>query len=247
MVAGQKRKAGILMKSAYNKEIWRAIRKGKKRFFSIMLITILGVGMLTGLRAACMDLRYSADQFYDRQGLYDISVVSTLGLTEKDVDALKALDGVADAVGVYSETVHAKVNDHEVSIAVCTLNDRGINQPYVLSGRLPESADETAVTTAFADETGCGIGDVIAVDTTDDEESSLLCSRFTVTGIVVDVQDVNNAKERRRSAPGSRRMTLCSSCRRRQTAIFTHKSALPSMVLQNCSAIPMPMRKRSHR
>ena len=120
------------MKSAYNKEIWRAIRKGKKRFFSIMLITILGVGMLTGLRAACMDLRYSADQFYDRQGLYDISVVSTLGLTEKDVDALKALDGVADAVGVYSETVHAKVNDHEVSIAVCTLNDRGINQPYVL-------------------------------------------------------------------------------------------------------------------
>ena len=134
MVAGQKRKAGILMKSAYNKEIWRAIRKGKKRFFSIMLITILGVGMLTGLRAACMDLRYSADQFYDRQGLYDISVVSTLGLTEKDVDALKALDGVADAVGVYSETVHAKVNDHEVSIAVCTLNDRGINQPYVLSG-----------------------------------------------------------------------------------------------------------------
>ena len=58
MVAGQKRKAGILMKSAYNKEIWQAIRKGKKRFFSIMLITILGVGMLTGLRAACMDLRY---------------------------------------------------------------------------------------------------------------------------------------------------------------------------------------------
>lgn len=52
----------------------------------------------------------------------------------------------------------------------------------------------SAVTTAFADETGCGIGDVIAVDTTDDEESSLLCSRFTVTGIVVDVQDVNNAK-----------------------------------------------------
>lgn len=32
------------------------------------------------------------------------------------------------------------------------------------------------------------------MDTTDDEESSLLCSRFTVTGIVVDVQDVNNAK-----------------------------------------------------
>lgn len=103
-------------------------------------------------------------------------------------------------------------------------------------------------TTAFADETGCGIGDVIAVDTTDDEESSLLCSRFTVTGIVVDVQDVNNAKGATAFRSGqSEDDTVFILPEAWQTAIFTHKSALPSMVLQNCSAIPMPMRKRSHR
>ena len=52
---------------AYYKDIWRAIRNNKRRFFSLMVITILGVTMLTGLRAACRDLRYTADDFYDKQ------------------------------------------------------------------------------------------------------------------------------------------------------------------------------------
>ncbi len=103
VVAGQKKNRDT-DESAYNREIWRAIRR--KNGFLHHADHDSGCQCSPGLRAACMDLRYSADQFYDRQGLYDISVVSTLGLTEKDVDALKALDGVADAVSVYSETTY---------------------------------------------------------------------------------------------------------------------------------------------
>ena len=76
------------MRKAYKKDIWRAIWKGKKRFISILLITALGVMMFTGLGAACLDLRYSADAFLDAQRLSDICVVSTLGLTDEDVEAL---------------------------------------------------------------------------------------------------------------------------------------------------------------
>lgn len=67
------------MKKAFNKDIWRTVQRGKKRFFSIMLITILGVTMLSGLKAACVDLRYSADRFFDQQKLFDISIVSKIG------------------------------------------------------------------------------------------------------------------------------------------------------------------------
>ena len=70
------------MAKAYIKDIWRSIIKGKKRFFSILLITALGVTMLTGIKSACIDLRYSADQFFDAQNLFDVNIVSTLGLTE---------------------------------------------------------------------------------------------------------------------------------------------------------------------
>ncbi len=43
---------------AYTKDVLRAVRKGKKRFFSIMLIAALGVTTMTGLRASCEDLRH---------------------------------------------------------------------------------------------------------------------------------------------------------------------------------------------
>ena len=60
--------------------------------------------MFSGLKAACVDLRHSADDFLDQQNLYDICVLSTLGLTEDDVEALSQVEGVAYAEGAYSET-----------------------------------------------------------------------------------------------------------------------------------------------
>lgn len=160
------------MRKAYSKDIWRAIWKGKKRFFSIMLITTLGVGMLTGLKAACEDLRYSADEFLDEQNLYDICVVSTLGLTDADVEALAGVKGVEAAEGSYSETVHIRFGEKEQSVSVKTLSESGMNRPYLMEGRFPEKPDEIDVTGKFIEDTGCVIGDRIILeeelDTDDD-------------------------------------------------------------------------------
>ena len=62
------------MKKASTKDILRTLWKEKKRFFSIMMITVLGVTMMTGIEAGCRDLKLSADQFYDSQKLFDITV-----------------------------------------------------------------------------------------------------------------------------------------------------------------------------
>ena len=162
------------MKKAYNKDIWRAIWKGKKRFFSIMIITTLGVAMFTGLKAACVDLRHSADEFLDQQNLYDICVVSTLGLTEEDVEALSEVEDVAYAEGAYSETVHTKVGDKNQSVSLKTISASGLNQPYVVDGELPKNPDEIAVTEKFLADTGSAIGDKIVIeeDLGDEEEEA---------------------------------------------------------------------------
>ena len=81
------------MASAFRKDIGRTIIQSRKRFISILVICILGVTMVTGLRASCFDLRNSADAFFTSQQLYDISVQSTLGLTADDVAALDQLIG----------------------------------------------------------------------------------------------------------------------------------------------------------
>lgn len=176
------------MRKAYNKDIWRAIWKGKKRFFSIMVITTLGVAMFTGLKAACVDLRHSADDFLDQQNLYDICVVSTLGLTDEDIEALAVLEDVAYAEGAYSETVYTKLGDKNQSVSVKTISASGLNQPYVIKGELPKKPSEIAVTEKFLADTGSALGDTLVIE----EEPNFRYTEYTITAVVIDPLDINN-------------------------------------------------------
>ena len=161
-----------------------------------MLITTLGVAMFSALGVACMDLRQSADIFLDAQNLFDIQVVSTLGLTQEDVDALGALDAVSQAEGVYSETVQIRCGEKSSSVSLKTLSGSGMNQPYLLEGSLPGQPDEIVVTRGFFDETGIGVGETVTVeeDLDEEEEPSFLYTEYKVTGVVTDPADLNNTQ-----------------------------------------------------
>ena len=192
---------------AYYKDIWRAIKHNKKRFFSMMLITILGVTMLSGLRAACRDLRYTADGFFDEQNLYDISVISTMGLTMDDVEALEALEEVEQAEGSYSENVKVWIGEQNKSAEVKILSEKGLNIPYVQEGRLPEQTNEIAVTNHFLLATGKQIGETVVIeeDIKEEEDPNFPCTEFTITGVVLDATNVNSQQDMMafRSASGT--------------------------------------------
>lgn len=201
------------MKNAAIKDVLRTIWKEKKRFISIMLITTLGVTIMTGLEAGCRDLRYSADSFFDSQKLFDISVVSTLGLTQEDVEVLADLEGVEMAEGGYTEVVQTKKGDLNRTAEVKMLQVSGMNQPYLLEGSLPAQADEIVVTLNYMEETGKNLGDSLTIEemmeekeeseATDSKEEeyleeeeetlNFLYTEYTITGVVVDVMDINNA------------------------------------------------------
>ncbi len=176
------------MKKAYSKDIWRSIWKGKKRIFSILLITALGVTTLTGIKAGCVDLRYSADAFFDRQGLFDISVVSTLGLTKEDVSVLQQAEKVAVAEGSYSEIVHTEYDEKRQSAEIKVLSENGINLPFLIEGTLPIVENEIAVTEKYRQNTGRGIGEIVTIE----DGSNFSITEYKISGIVVDVMDINN-------------------------------------------------------
>ena len=169
------RSNGDRMSEAYHKDILRSIRKGWKRFLSIFTITALGVGMLTGLYAASLDMYYSADQYFDQQNLFDIRVLSTMGLTREDVDALAEVKGVEAAEGGYSKTVFTDENGVRKSAEIIVLSRSGLNTPYLLAGRMPAKEGEIAVTQKYLDESGKTIGDVLLIEEdikdNDDENS----------------------------------------------------------------------------
>lgn len=177
------------MKNAYWKDIWRTVRREKKRFLSIAVIAALGVTMMCGLRASCEDLRYSADRFFDEQKLFDVRVLSTLGLTEEDIDALSEFSEVDSAEGGYNETVHTVVDEVKKSIDLRTLSDNQMNQPYVLEGELPKNVDEIAITKSYYQESGKTVGDLIYIQ---DEPETFTGRQYKITGIIIDTLDINS-------------------------------------------------------
>ncbi|MFT3985753.1 MAG: ABC transporter permease, partial [Lachnospiraceae bacterium] len=91
-----------MVTKALRKEFYMEIKKSFNRFISIFLIVALGVAFFSGIRATSPDMRMSADSFYKKSRLMDIRVLSTLGLTEEDVEEIRKIDGIQTVMPAYS-------------------------------------------------------------------------------------------------------------------------------------------------
>lgn len=149
---------------AFSKDILRTIGGSKKRYLSIVAICALGATMLTGLSIACLDLRESAEALYERQHLYDISVQSTLGLTQDDVDELAGIEGIAVAEGGYEIETYTEVDGIRSTVMLKTLLSSGINEPYVVEGSPPDAPNEIAVTENYLHTANKSIGDTVTFE-----------------------------------------------------------------------------------
>ena len=192
---------------AYLKDILRSIIKNGKRFASLAAITALGVTVLTGIYATCLDLYRSSDRFYDSQELFDVRVLSTLGLTDDDMDVLRGVPGVSQADGGYSEVVYTSGEGGQRQTAeVIMLGANGLSKPFALEGRLPEKGGEIAVSQKYIDKTGKKIGDRLEIEEkiaasggeTDDEfdlsrpeTPNFRRTSFTITGVALDPASIS--------------------------------------------------------
>lgn len=188
------RDAGIL-RGAFGLGVLRTMRGSLKRFVALATICALGVTMICGLKVACIDLRASADRFFDEQDLFDLRVQSTLGITDDDVAALAALEGVETAEGGWVETCYTAVGSGSEKVDVKALSASGLNQPRLLEGHLPVTADQVAVTRRYLKESGKSIGDTLSFrgSSDDDEDARQVFARkdYTICGVVLDPTDVN--------------------------------------------------------
>lgn len=156
---------------AFVKDMVRMWLHAWKRFVSIAMITLLGVAVLTGIYAGCRDAFLSTDRFFDTQGLHDIQVLSTAGLTDDDIAALRKVSGVAKVQGERSQTVTVDLNGKK-TVTMQEIGTNGIDQPYLQSGRMPEKSGEIAVTRKFIKDSGYKKSDHITVTPQDSASSA---------------------------------------------------------------------------
>ena len=163
------------------KDLRREIRRSFTRFLSILVMVGLGVMFLVGLRSAAPDMRSTADSFFDRQRMFDLELVSTLGLEEADLACFARQPEVAECEGGWFLDGYLDSGDKQIVIKLLSLGS-GLNRPVLLEGSLPAAADECALDQRMAEDLGLMPGDRISLRAGGDPAPTL--GSCTVTAIV---------------------------------------------------------------
>lgn len=172
-----------MKKKALAKEFFMSIKKTYNRFISICLIVMLGTAFFAGVKAAEPDMQESADIFFDDSKLMDIRVLSTLGLTEDDVTAISAIEGVESAIPVYTYDVLTEKDEKQHVIKLMS-ETTDINKITVTEGRMPQKSGECLADWLLEKNYGYKIGDKITISSGDDKaiEDIVNTQTYTISG-----------------------------------------------------------------
>ena len=176
------------MKRVLLKDSIKEIKNTYKRFISILLMAFLGVGFFAGLRAASPDMIDTFDQFYEDNQVYDIQIISTLGLTDDDIEELEKVDEVESVVGSFEKDGIIDIDNKEIVTKLITIGE--INKPILVDGNMPQNDKECLVEEGFLKSNNKQIGDMVDVeieDTTDvygNKKSYLKNSQMKIVGTV---------------------------------------------------------------
>ncbi len=175
------------MKAA-NRDILRTIRGSLGRFIAIAGIVALGTGFYAGLRMAPVDMKTAADIYYDQSSLMDIRVVSTMGLTEGDIEALSQVEGVARAEGAYETDVMTTIGTEQYAMRAHSLpgNSNGsLNRISLASGRWPQAPGECVISADRVMNQPVELGETLHVDEGVTQLDQVLDrDSFTIVGFV---------------------------------------------------------------
>lgn len=158
-------------------------------------------------------MRVSADHYYDESRMYDARVLSTLGLTEDDLEAVKAVDGVEAVMPVY-DTDLVLVSEGEDASSYTTRmhslpqdtsaeSENYLNQLTLVEGRMPEKSGEIVVVLTKSFTGGeSWIGQTLRQDP-DGEAVDGLPEEFTVVGTVKSAMYLSMENESTTAGSGS--------------------------------------------
>ena len=176
------------MPATYLKDIFREIKISLGRFLSILCIVAIGVAFFAGIKASAPDMKNSADTYFDKYNVQDIQVYSTIGLTKKDVAAIKKIKGVKSVQPSFSMDTLSQTDSTQMVIKVISYGiDQKMNKVRVVEGRMPERENECLVEASSATNKLYGtfhIGDTIKLQSGTDEalSKSLKHTKFKIVG-----------------------------------------------------------------
>ncbi|MGN0505991.1 MAG: FtsX-like permease family protein [Lachnospiraceae bacterium] len=171
------------MKRAQRKDLLRELKHSLNRYLSIMAIMALGVAFYAGVRSAEPDMQLIANRFLNETDFMDIRVIGTMGLTDGDVAAIEAVDGIARAEGAYYAEAYLETDKKTFQLKLYSIGEN-VNKVELTKGRMPENASECLMDEYFMEKEGYQLGDTITLSVDEDAELSdtLNSAAYTIVG-----------------------------------------------------------------
>ena len=188
------------VQKSYRKNILREMKGNASRMVSLFGIVALGVMMLTGLMSIAPSMRSAAQKYYVQQNVFDLRVLSTLGLSDQDIAAIAATPGVEAVMPVKTLDLEANWQGQEERIVVqlqalqqdpAADTDANMNRLVLRSGRMPQAADECVVH-VMGYQAEIAEGTVLALP---EDTEGTKHKEYTVVGLVQDPQHISTDKE----------------------------------------------------
>lgn len=180
------------MRKAVFKDFIRNIKGSLGRFFAIMAIVAIGVAFFAGVTASSGDMKHSSDSYYDEYNMNDIRILSSIGFTSQDIEAVSKVSGVKAVYKTNTQDVLVDYDGREnvahisgIPVGKASDDDSYINQLRIKEGRLPQNDKECVV--KYEDtRKSMQVGDVISFKsgTEDDINDTFKDTEHTVVGIV---------------------------------------------------------------
>ncbi|MDR3052241.1 MAG: ABC transporter permease [Coriobacteriales bacterium] len=166
----------------------RELLRTPGRFIAVFLIIVLGAGYLAGLQSAGPGMLGTANHYFSEKRLADFWLYCDKGITEKDVEMVRALPDVAEASGSYRVDLSVFVNETAFRFSLRSLprdaaqgGEDYLAQLDLVEGRLPTSATECVADPSAS----LKIGDTVVVSENNWKSSLDFLSqkKFTVVGL----------------------------------------------------------------
>ena len=182
-----------MQKTALLKTSIREIKQSPARFLSILGIIFLGVAFFVGIGATGPDMIKSADHYYEKTKLADMSIYSSLGFSAEDKAVLLEEENIQTVNLQYLLDLPLSQKNTVFRFLSLTGKDE-LNQLHVVEGQLPKATNEILLDSNLSDAKDYQIGDTFEILAKDDPENQLKEHEFKIVGFAQSPEFIDNSK-----------------------------------------------------
>ncbi len=182
-----------MQKTALLKTSIREIKQSPARFLSILGIIFLGVAFFVGIGATGPDMIKSADHYYGKTKLADMSIYSSLGFSTEDKAVLLEEENIQTVNLQYLLDLPLSQKNTVFRFLSLTGKDE-LNQLHVVEGQLPKATNEILLDSNLSDAKDYQIGDTFEILAKDDPENQLKEHEYKIVGFAQSPEFIDNSK-----------------------------------------------------